>query len=154
MIYHAPSSRTLVSIAVLALVVSVVLAFSRPVEMLVDGVRVESDVPPVTTVNNKNVFVPVRTFAEALGAQTLSGDDGRIDLVRGNKSLRLRVGDAHATFNGMPLTLHHAPFLVRGRVMVELKAVAGAFNVRATYDPRTARIDVLTPGSTLRTDEP
>ena len=56
------------------------------------------------------------------------------------------VGDVHATLNGMPLTLKHAPFRVRGRVMVALNVVARAFNVRATYDPRTARIDVLTPG--------
>ncbi len=60
--------------------------------------------------------------------------------------MRLKVGDTRATVNGMPLTLKHAPFRVRGRVMVELKAVASAFNVRATYDSRTARIDVLTAG--------
>ena len=51
------------------------------------------------------------------------------------------MGDTRATVNGMPLTLKHAPFRVRGRVMVELKAVARAFNVRASYDPRTARIE-------------
>ena len=44
------------------------------------------------------------------------------------------------------MTMKNAPFRVRGRVMVGLKSVARAFNVRASYDPRTARIDVLTPG--------
>jgi hypothetical protein len=143
--YRPPSAWTVVAVAVAALVGSALLAFSRPVEMMVDGERVESDVPPVTAVDK--IFVPVRSIADALGAETLPTDaDGRVDVVRGNQSLRLRVGDTHASVNGMPLTLKHPPFRVRGRVMVELKAVARAFNVRASYDPRTARIDVLTPG--------
>ena len=67
-------------------------------------------------------------------------------MIRGNQSLRLRLGNTHATLNGMPMTLRHAPFRVRGRVMVSLNVVAQAFNVRASYDPRTARIDILSPG--------
>jgi hypothetical protein len=114
--------------------------------MVVDGDRIDSDVPPVTTSVGR-IFVPLRSIADALGARTEPGEgDSRIDIVRGNQSLRLKVGDTHATVNGMPLTLDHAPFRVRGRVMIELNAVAGAFDVRAKYDPRTARIEVLTPG--------
>jgi hypothetical protein len=132
--------------AIVAIVASVLLAFSRPAVMMVDGERVPSDVPPVTTTSDK-VFVPLRTIADALGAQTnVEEKTGRIDVVRGNESLRLRVGDVHATLNGMPLTLKHAPFRVRGRVMISLKTVAAAFGVRVAYDPRTQRIDVLTPG--------
>jgi hypothetical protein len=143
--YRPPGSRVLVAIAVVALFCSALVTFSRPVEMLVDGERIDSDVPPVTSVDK--IFVPVRSIADALGAQTLPEEgDGRIDVVRGNQSLRLKVGDTRATVNGMPLTLKHPPFRVRGRVMIELKAVASAFNVRASYDPRTARIDVLTAG--------
>jgi len=40
----------------------------------------------------------------------------------------------------------HAPFRVRGRVMISLDAVARALNVRARYDARNARIEVVTPG--------
>jgi hypothetical protein len=131
--------------AFVALVASALLAFSRPAVMMVDGQRVESDVPPVTTTADK-VFVPLRSLAEALGAQTDLDEKGRIDVVRGNQSLRVRVGDTHATLNGMPLTMKHPPFRVRGRVMISLKTVAAAFGVRVSYDPRTQRIDVLTPG--------
>lgn len=114
--------------------------------MMVDGQRVESDVPPVTTTSDK-VFVPLRSLADALGAQTdLDAQTGHIVVVRGNQSLRVRIGDKHATLNGMPLTLAHPPFRVRGRVMISLKTVAAAFGVRVSYDPRTQRIDVLTPG--------
>ena len=146
MTYRAPSRRTLLVTGGVALVASALLAFSRPVVMMVDGERVESDVPPVTTASDR-VFVPLRSIADALGAETIPDDkSGRIDVVRANQSLRLRVGDVHATLNGMPLTLRHPPFRVRGRVMVGLAALTRAFGVRASYDPRTARVDVFTPG--------
>ncbi|MEO6835406.1 MAG: stalk domain-containing protein [Candidatus Tumulicola sp.] len=146
MTYRPPSWRVLLATVAVALLASALLAFARPVEMLVDGQRVDSDVPPVVATAGK-VFVPLRTVADALGAQTQSGDkSGRIDVVRGHRSLRVRVGDARASINGMPLTLEHPPFRVRGRVMIELRAVASAFNVRASYDPRSARVLVLTPG--------
>ncbi len=69
-----------------------------------------------------------------------------IHVVLGAQSLRVRVGDTHAAVNGIPFTLKHAPFRVRGRVMVSLDAVARALHVHAKYDPRNASIEVLTPG--------
>jgi hypothetical protein len=144
--YRALSWQSITLTAVIALIASALFAFSRPVVMMVDGERIESDVPPVTT-SAERAFVPVRTVADALGAETVVDEKaGQVDVIRGNQSLRLRVGDTHATLNGMPMTLRHAPFRVRGRVMVSLKVIEQAFNVRTSYDPRTARIDVLTPG--------
>jgi len=144
--YRALSWQSLTLTAVVALGASSLFAFSRPAVMMVDGERVDTDVPPVTASADK-VFVPLRSIADALGAETVvDPKTGMIAVVRGTQSLRLRVGDPKATFNGMPMTLRHPPFRVRGRVMISLKAIAQAFDVRATYDPRRARIDVMTPG--------
>jgi len=138
--------RRVIVVGAIALFASVLLAFSRPIEMLVDGERVDTDVAPVTTASEK-VFVPLRSVADALGAQTeIDSKSGAVDVVLGPQSLRLRVGDNRATMNGMPFTLKHAPFRVRGRVMVSLDAVARALHVHARYDPRNARINVITPG--------
>jgi hypothetical protein len=129
-----------------ALLASALLALSRPIEMLVDGERVDTDVAPVTTASEK-VFVPLRSIADALGAQTeVEGKGGAVNVVLGSQSLRLHVGENRATLNGMPFTFKHAPFRVRGRVMVSLDAVSRALHVHARYDPRNARIDVITPG--------
>jgi hypothetical protein len=145
-LYRAFTLRRLVLIAVAALVVSVVVALSRPIVMLVDGERVDSDVAPVTTVSAK-AFVPLRSIADALGAETeVDPKTGSIDVVLGGQSLRVQVGDTRATLNGMPFTLKHAPFRIRGRVMISLDAVARALHVRAKYDPRNARIELITPG--------
>lgn len=144
MTYRRPTLQTLVLTTVVASAASALFAFSRPVEMMVDGARVESDVPPVTTTADR-VYVPLRSVADAIGAET-TVDGDRVIVTRGNQSLRLRIGDVHATENGMPLTFKHAPFRVRGRVMIGLKAFARALGMQAAYDPRTARIDVTTPG--------
>lgn len=140
--YSWPRPQTLALTTVFAAAAAMMLTFSRPVEMMVDGVRVQSDVPPVTT-SSKEVFVPLRSIAEALGSQIVAEKGGVIVVVRGNQSLRLAVGDRHALLNSMPFTFHRAPFRVRGRVMVSLNAISRAFNVKTNYDPRTARVDVI-----------
>lgn len=145
-LYGSLSWRRLALVAGSALLVSMVLAFSRPIVMLVDGERVDSDVAPVTTTSER-AFVPLRSIADALGAETeVDPKTNAIDVVLGGQSLRVRVGENHASVNGMPFTLKHAPFRIRGRVMVSLDAIARALHVRAKYDPRDARIEVVTPG--------
>ncbi|MBV8067494.1 MAG: copper amine oxidase N-terminal domain-containing protein [Candidatus Eremiobacteraeota bacterium] len=137
--------RRIAIVAGVALAASIVLAFSRPIAMFVDGERVDTDVAPVTT--SEKVFVPLRSIADALGAEIEpSAKAETVAVVLGSQSLRVRVGDNHATLNGMPFTLKHAPFRVRGRVMISLDAVARALHVHAKYDARDARIEVLTPG--------
>jgi Copper amine oxidase N-terminal domain len=138
--------RRLTLVAVAALFASVLLAFSRPIAMFVDGERVDSDVPPITTASER-AYVPLRSMADALGAETeVDSKSGVIHVVLGTQSLRVRVGDTHATLNGISFTLKHAPFRVRARVMISLDAVARALHVHAKYDPRNARIEVVTPG--------
>jgi Copper amine oxidase N-terminal domain len=142
--YRLPTIQTLALTAVLATMAAALLAFSRPVEMVVDGQHVVSDVPPVTTPSD--VYVPIRSLGDALGAQIDVVDRDLVYVIRGNESLRLKVGDRRAKIDGMPMTLAHPPFRVRGRVMVSLRAVARAFHVQVSYNARTARIDVMTPG--------
>ena len=144
MTYRWPRTQTLVITAILAAVCSALLTLSRPVEMLVDGQKVESDVPPVTT-SARNIYVPLRSLADALGAETILEGD-KISVVRGTQSLRVQIGSTKGTINGMPFTMHHAPFRVRGRVMIGLKPITEAFGVRANYDSRTARVEILSTG--------
>jgi hypothetical protein len=143
--YRRPSLKTLALAAVVATAGSALFAFSRPVEMTVDGRRVPSDVPPVSTIGER-VYVPLRSVADALGAQTDLDGENNIYVVRGNQSLRVRVGDMHASVNGMPFTLRHVPFRVRGRVMIGLKEIAHAFGVHVSYNARTAQVQMMTPG--------
>lgn len=137
--------RSLALVLICAVMVALVLALSRPIVMYVDGQRVDSDVAPVTTASER-AYVPLRSLADALGAETEVLKDGSVEVSLGGQSVVIRAGDRHAKVNGMPLTFRRAPFRVRGRVLVPLDAVARALNVRAKYDSRAARIEVVTPG--------
>jgi hypothetical protein len=135
----------LAATVVFALLGALSFAYSKPVEMRVDGQPVISDVPPVTT--SKGVYVPLRPVSDALGAETrYEHRSGDIVVTRGDQVLRLKVGSTHAKLNGMPMTLKHAPFRVRGRVMVSLHSVQQVFGVRVKFDKTTARVEVNTPG--------
>jgi hypothetical protein len=145
--WYAPLGwRGVVFIAVVALFVSAFLAFARPVVVVVNGERVETDVPPVTT-ETDHVYVPLRSVADALGAELQTDAKiGKIYVTLGGETLSLQIGDRRAYVNGMPFTLRRAAFVVRGRVMVPLDAVARSLKVRARYDARDAKIEVDTPG--------
>ena len=143
-----PQWKTLWVTALIALGVAVLLTFSRPVELRVDGQSVLTDVAPVT--HDHEVFVPLRVIAEALGADThfrsRRGEGDTVEVIRGDKRLHFEIGKTQATLNGLPMTLVHAPFRVRGRVLVGMHAISRAFGVKTRYNRRTARIDVDTPG--------
>jgi len=97
-LYGGMAWRSLGLVAICALFAASLLAFSRPIVMLVDGERVDSDVPPVTTANAK-AFVPLRSIADALGAETevdgkrMSMEPGEwVFLPRGTPHKVLRTG--------------------------------------------------------------
>lgn len=149
--YKTPGWKTLAVTAVLAIAASVSYTLAKPVEVRIDGQPMVTDVPPVRT-NAENVFVPLRPLSEALGAEARYDDKtGDIFLTRGDQLLHLKIGDRHATLNGMPMTLQRAPFRVRGRAMIALQTVQRAFGVRVRYDKSASRVDVYTLGTAVST---
>lgn len=141
-----PSRRSVGLTVVVAAFSAALTSLSHPVALQVDGRRMISDVPPVTT--TKGAYVPLRVVAESLGADAnYDAKTGLIELVRGTDTLRLRVGDRRATLNGHAMPLRSAPFAVRGRTMVSLSVIARAFKTNVRYDVSHAKIDVLTSGA-------
>ena len=141
-----PSFRLVAVTVAIASVAAAMTSLSHPAALSVDGQRIVSDVPPVTSPKGE-AFVPLRAVAETLGAEmNYDQKTGEIELVRANDTLRMRVGERVATLNGNKLTMKHPPFAVRGRTMVSLGVVARAFGTRVRYDRAHAHIDVLTPG--------
>ena len=140
-----PGARSIAATICVAAVAAAMSALANPVVLRVDGHRMLSDVPPVTT--PKGAYVPLRVVAESLGANAnYDAKTGVIELTRANNTMRLRVGDRVATLNGKKMTLHAAPFAVRGRTMVALGTIARAFGTNVSYDRARAKIDVVEPG--------
>jgi hypothetical protein len=133
-----PSRRSILATVAISAVAAVMVSLSSPASLRIDGQRMISDVPPVTTPKGE-VFVPLRVVAETLGAETnYDPKTGMIELTRAD--------DKIATLNGNRMTLKHAPFSVRGRTMVSLSVIGRAFNTKVHYDGARAKIDVMTPG--------
>lgn len=144
--YKAPGRVAVAVTAVAAIVASLAISVAKPVEVRVDGQPMLTDVAPVRT-GAETVYLPLRPLSDALGAETRYDEkSGDIVMTRGDQILHLKVGDVHATLNGMPMTLTHAPFRVRGRAMIGLRTVQKAFGVRVKFDKSTSRVDVETPG--------
>ena len=147
--YRAPGWTTLAVTAALAIAASVSYTLAKPIEVRIDGQPMVTDVPPVRT-SSEAVFVPLRPLSDALGAETRYDEkSGEIFLTRGDQLLHLKIGDLHATLNGMPMTLLHAPFRVRGRAMIGLRSVQRAFGVRVKFDKAASRVDVNTLGTAV-----
>jgi len=140
-----PSLRLLIATAVTALVASVGVALSTPATMSVDGQRVVADVAPVTT--GSDAYVPIRALTSASGGETaFDAASGTITIRHGSDTLEMKLGQRAATLNGVPITLAHAPFVVRGRTMVGSTVVADAFGSRVRYDAKRARVEIRNPG--------
>ncbi|GAC1299882.1 MAG: hypothetical protein NVSMB19_05220 [Vulcanimicrobiaceae bacterium] len=141
-----PSRRTVGATVSISAFAAALSSLSHPAAVRVDGHRMVSDVPPVTTA--KGAYVPLRAVAESLGADAnYDAKTGLIELVRGSDTLRLHAGDRAATLNGHPMALKNAPFAVRGRTMVSLNVIAKAFKTSVRYDVSHAKIDVMTSGA-------
>ena len=144
--YKPPGLAAIAITAAIAIAVSLAISAAKPVEVRIDGQPMLTDVAPVRT-DAETVYLPLRPLSDALGAETrYDAKSGEIFMTRGDQSLHLRIGDVHATLNGMPMTMKHAPFRVRGRAMIGLRTVQKAFGVRVRFDKATSRVDVDTPG--------
>ena len=140
-----PSGRLLAATAATALVASLVLAFSTPATVSIDGQRLASDVSPVTTPGG--AYLPLRAIADAAGAQTsFDAGTGQIVVRRGTDVLAMRAGTTAASMNGRTITLAHAPFTVHGRAMVAGATIADAFGSTVRFDRKHDRVVVRTPG--------
>ena len=138
-----PSRKTVATTAVVAALAAAMTSLSHPASLRVDGRRMVSDVPPVTTA--KTAYLPLRAVAESLGADTnYDPKSGTIEIIRNDDTMRLHVGDRTAILNGRKMTLKSAPFSVRGRTMVPLQVIASALKTKVHYDTAHAQIDVMT----------
>jgi Copper amine oxidase N-terminal domain len=141
-----PRAGTVLATGILAAIAAVLVYVSQPASLRIDGQKITSDVPPVTSVKGE-AFVPLRVVAENLGAETnYDPKTGTIELIRTDGTLKMHLGDKMALMNGKRVELRYAPFSVRGRTMVYLGTITRAFGSHVSYDRSKRKIEVRTPG--------
>lgn len=104
--------------------------------ILVNGKKLESDVPP--TMAGDRLFVPIRVIFESLGA-TVSWDDPTqtVTGVRGDRTVKMQIGDEHMTVNGVTTAMGIAPMLKDSRTLVPIRFVGEGLGAEVGWDEKT-----------------
>lgn len=134
---------------------------AKAVELLLDGLPLETDLPALLWDmgdGDARTLAPIRTVAEALGAQvSWDGERRQATLRRGEDAIVLTLGEAFATVNGAPMALPGgAPALLARwegaeRTMVPLRFVAEAFGAEVVWDSATGTARISTGDLSGRT---
>lgn len=114
--------------------------------LLINGQRVQSDVPPKIVADR--TVVPARVVTEALGAEVeWDGDSRQVTITFGSITVLLTIDDATAYVNSQAVTLDVPAFIESDRTMVPLRFISEAIGARVGWneDTRTVTVD-LAPG--------
>ena len=113
------------------------------ITVILDGRTLEFDVSP--RLINGRTLVPLRVIFEELGA-TLNWDNSTqtITAVRNGTVVKLTVGDTSPTVNGKIVPIDQPAIAVNGRILVPLRFVAEAFDVKVGWDPAKWIVTITT----------
>jgi hypothetical protein len=116
------------------------------VVVMVNGVPVHSDVPPI--VQQGRVLLPARAVFEALGAEvTYDPATGRVDIRRGTRFVRVTVGSNRAQIGTQPITLDVVTEVYDGRTFLPIRFVAESLGAAVDYDDATHTVSITDPGT-------
>lgn len=123
----------------------------QSVSITVDGQPAELHVP-IFLLNNAT-YVSIRDFSTAMGADSITWNDGTATVTTPNLSLDATVGNIYLVANGRYLFEPDSTLLVNGSVMVPIRVMAKAFDASVLWNGDTRTISVtkgsgaITPGS-------
>ncbi len=117
---------------------------SQPeIQIIVDGVKVEADVPPVIV--NDRTLVPVRAIFEALGATvTWDGTTRTVTAVRGADTVQLVIDSNILNKNGTEIEIDVPAKIMDDRTMVPARAVSESFGADVKWDGATRTVAITT----------
>ncbi len=115
-----------------------------PMRVFVDGAEVDfGDLSPMIRADRS--LVPFRVLFEAVGAE-VEWDQAKSQVTarRGDRVIRLTVGQTTAYVDGRPVTLEVPATVISGRTLVPLRFVGEALG-QLEWDQRRLRVDISLP---------
>lgn len=119
----------------------------RDIDVIVNGEKLVLDVSPV--ILNDRTMLPMRAIFEALGAKVnwiptnriiiATKDDTMVTLQIDNASMSIQKATSD---ENTVVTLDAAPFILKDRTMVPVRAVAEALKADVKWDPATGAVTV------------
>jgi Flp pilus assembly protein TadG len=118
-----------------------------PIAVLIDNKPLSMEVPPIK--DNNRVMVPLRSIAEALGAEVRwDNRTNSVSLVRGELTVKLFPGSSVAFANDRPINLDAPAKIWQNRFMVPVRFVSEVFgqivNWIAGSIPGKGRVEINT----------
>ncbi len=110
------------------------------IRVLVEGVPVDFDSPPFIDKNNR-LIVPLRSIAEALGAE-VGWDAGtrKVTIKNSTNSIIFKINSKYATVNGITRIMDTSPVIKYNRTMVPARYVAEYLGAFVDWNPESRTV--------------
>ena len=136
---------------VIALLLSVIMIMSfitipalaeKPITVLLNGEKMEFDVPPVLM--NSRTMVPMRAIFEALGAEIYWNDSNEAvtAISSTGKTVVIAIGSCEAIVGGELKEIDAPPVLHNDRTLVPLRFVSETFGCQVGWDDATYTVTI------------
>jgi uncharacterized protein YkwD len=133
---------------------SPVYAAESPVKVLVDGRELKADVPP--QIIDGRVMLPARAVFEEMGAVVAwSEGSGLIQAVRGDMTVKIRVGEPVMYVNGRQVDLPGGvvPQIIDGRTLFPVRAAADSLDLAVEWDEASRTVTLTSPAAETPEDD-
>ena len=118
---------------------------SGPLRILIDGLTVETDVPPFIDANNRTM-VPVRFVSEGMGCHVeWDAGEQRVMVSRPGKTVALYIMQKTAVVDGIETDMDTTAILKSGRTMVPLRFLAEAFGLKVEWNQKNQTVSIFSP---------
>lgn len=113
--------------------------YKKEMTIIMNDKKIETDVAP--EIKRDVAFVPISFIAKELEA-TVIWDKPFITLIKDDITLTFELGKFNVLRNNEKYNLEEAPYILKGRTMIPLRAISEHFGCRISYDNATKRIDI------------
>jgi hypothetical protein len=108
----------------------------------INGENKIADVSPYVNVSNRTM-VPIRTFAEALGATVgWDGSTQTISILKNGKAISLRLGSNIMNVDGNSVNLDASPEISNGHTFLPFRPIGEALGANVQWDNATQSLQV------------
>ena len=121
-----------------------------PVSLEIDGIAVESDVPPV--IIKERTLIPARAVFEKMGGVVSWNEDARVvEITMGTSNVKLTIDSNVAFVNGQQVAMEVPALIVRDRTVIPIRFAAESLACTVGWNPDTRTVKLLPPASEGRT---
>ncbi|MDK2960711.1 MAG: N-acetylmuramoyl-L-alanine amidase [Bacillota bacterium] len=111
------------------------------IKLVIDGMPVLPDVPPV--IKNNRTLVPLRVISEGLGAQVGWNASTRTVTVQApGQEIKLVIGSSTATVNGKSVKLDAPAEIIKNRTFVPLRFIGEALGAEVHWDQNSRTVTI------------